>query len=137
MKTVSFFYAFLMWKYYLNNPCGRVVGDCAVRALSVALDMTWQEAFLKLATAAYGMCDMPSSNSVIWAVLRQNGFEAFNIPGNMIGHFTVRGFCEANPTGTYVMFTSGHVVAAKDGTFFDSWDSGSETVLFVWYRRDE
>lgn len=91
---------------------------------------------MKLATAAYGMCDMPSSNSVIWAILRQNGFEAYNIPASMIGHFTVSGFCESNPFGTYVLFTSGHVVTAVDGIYYDSWDSGNETVLFVWYRRD-
>lgn len=31
-----------MWKQFNNNPVGRVsVGDCVVRAASVALDITW------------------------------------------------------------------------------------------------
>lgn len=29
-----------MWKQFNNNPVGRSVGDCAVRAASVALDKT-------------------------------------------------------------------------------------------------
>jgi len=59
-----------MWKEYNNNPCGRAVGDCAVRAVSVALGLTWQESYLKIATAGYGMCDMPSSDSV-WGDLHR------------------------------------------------------------------
>jgi hypothetical protein len=135
VKTVSFFYAFLMWKYYSNNPCGRTVGDCSVRAISVALGLTWEEAFLKLATAAYGMCDMPSSNAVIWAVLRQNDFISYRLPDDRVGSFTVREFCDANPSGTFVLFTSGHVVTAVDGDYWDSWDSGNEAILYVWFRR--
>ena len=42
--------------------------------MSLALGTTWEDAFLKIAVAAYGMGDMPSSNSVWGAVLRQNGF---------------------------------------------------------------
>lgn len=50
-----------MYKYYNPNPAGRVVGDCAVRAVSKALGITWEEAFDKLATAAYKMADLPNS----------------------------------------------------------------------------
>ena len=63
-----------MYIEFQNNPCGRRVGDCAVRALSKALDTTWESAYLMLAMNGLQMCDMPSSDSVLGSVLRQNGF---------------------------------------------------------------
>lgn len=119
---------------YQPNPCGRLVGDCAVRAVAKALDTSWEDAYLKIVTAGYGMCDMPSSNSVIWAVLRQHGFK--QMPRAIVCDecYTVKNFCAENPKGTFVIFTSGHVVCAIDGDYYDAWDSGNEIVLYVWYK---
>lgn len=33
-----------MWEYFNPNPAGRMVGDCSVRAISAALDVSWDEA---------------------------------------------------------------------------------------------
>ena len=52
------------WKQYNENPAGRNVGDCAVRAVSVALGVDWETAFAMIANNAFQMADMPSSNSV-------------------------------------------------------------------------
>lgn len=123
-----------MWVKFINNPCGRLVGDCAVRAVAKALNTTWEDAFLKIVTAGYGMCDMPSSNSVIWAVLRQHGFKQKPRTEICDDCYTVRNFCSRNPKGIFVIFTSGHVVCAIDGNYYDSWDSGNEIVLYVWYK---
>lgn len=124
-----------MWKEYNNNPCGRAVGDCAVRAVSVALGLTWQESYLKIATAGYGMCDMPSSDSVWGAVLRQNGFERRNIPDTCPDCYTAEDFCRDNPKGVYVLGFGGHVATVVDGVLMDAWDSSQEIPQFVWFRR--
>jgi hypothetical protein len=50
-----------IWSEYNKNPTGRRVGDCAVRAISVALDVDWEKAFALLSTNAFLMGDMPSS----------------------------------------------------------------------------
>lgn len=34
-----------MYIEFQNNPGGRKVGDCTVRALSKALSITWEKAF--------------------------------------------------------------------------------------------
>ena len=47
-----------MYIEFNNNPCGRKVGDCAVRALSKALDIGWESAYLMLAMNGLQMCDM-------------------------------------------------------------------------------
>ena len=34
-----------MWVFYNPNPKGARVGDCAIRAVSKALNLTWEEAY--------------------------------------------------------------------------------------------
>ncbi len=53
-----------MFIYYQPNPCGRSVGDCAVRAISAALRLSWEESFDILTKFARNMCDMPSSDQL-------------------------------------------------------------------------
>ena len=38
-----------MWREFNNNPKGHRVGDCAVRAVSVALGVDWDTAYAMLA----------------------------------------------------------------------------------------
>ena len=40
------------------------------------------------------------------------------------------------PHGTYVLATNNHVVAVVDGNYYDTWDSGDETPIYVW-RKEE
>lgn len=125
-----------MWIRTNPNPCGRFVGDCSVRAVAVALDISWEEAFDLLADAAYKMCDMPSSNGVIGAVLRMHGFRMSAIQEPR----TVAEFARDNPRGIYVLFKTGemgHVVTVIDGNAYDAWDSRNELVQFCWYRKDD
>ena len=68
------------WRKYNPNPAGRAVGDCAVRAVAAALGVDWETAFAMIAENAFLMADMPSSNSVWGAVLRQHGFRRYAIP---------------------------------------------------------
>ena len=46
-----------MYIEFNNNPCGRRVGDCAVRAVSKALDVSWETAYIMLAMNGLQMCD--------------------------------------------------------------------------------
>ena len=126
-----------MYREFNNNPTGRRVGDCAIRAVSLALNKDWESTYLMIALNGLQMGDMPSSNSVWGSVLRQNGFVRVNLPNTCPDCYTVRDFCEEHPKGTYVLGLSGHVVTAKNGDWFDVFDSGDETVLFYWHRKDE
>lgn len=96
-----------MWRYYNPNPAGRMVGDCSVRAVSAALDVSWDEAFDMVADMAKEMCDMPSSDAVWGAVLRQHGFVRSTIPNTCPDCYTIGDFTEDFPFGTYVLGTGG------------------------------
>ena len=125
------------WSMYNPSPVGRRVGDCAVRALTKAIGTDWGKAYAELALMGYSMGDMPSSNSVINAVLKQYGFRRQAVPNTCPDCYTLRDFADDHPTGTYVAGTGNHVVCVDDGTIYDSWDSGDETVIFFWEEDPE
>ena len=125
-----------MWRQFNNNPVGRSVGDCAIRALSVALDITWEDAFALAAANGFAMGDMPSGNSVWGAVLRQHGFYRYNLPETCPACYTFGDFAANHPQGTFVLCTGTHVATVKDGIILDAWNSENEPVSFVWYRKD-
>lgn len=122
-----------MWQKYNPNPCGRAVGDCAVRAIAKALDINWEDAYNLIASNGYKMCDMPSSNSVWGAVLRQNGFYR-DTPDELV---TFGEFADKYFNGVYVLCTGSHVATVIDGILYDAWDSSAEYIDHIWYRKEK
>jgi len=122
----------MIWEFYNPNPAGRVVGDCSVRAISAALDISWEEAYDMICEAGYQMADMPSSNSVWGAVLRKEGFYRENIPNICPDCYTAADFCEDHPKGIYVLGFGSHVATVKHGRLMDSWDSSQEIPQYYW-----
>lgn len=113
------------------NPCSKLVGDCVIRAISIATEMPWEKAYTEVAIQGFIMGDMPSSNSVWGAYLQDNGFrkEVCRWCGS------VRDFCDSHPHGTYILATGSHVVAVIDGNYYDTWDSGDEYPVF-YFRKE-
>lgn len=125
-----------MWIQFNENPAGRNVGDCAVRAVSVALGIDWETAYDMIADAGYRMGDMPSSDSVWGAVLRQNGFYRRAIPNKCPDCYTAKDFARDHPYGTYVLGFGGHVATVKDGDLYDSWDSSKQIPVYYWFKEE-
>lgn len=126
----------MAWIEYNNNPVGRRVGDCAVRAVSKALGMGWESTYIALVIAGIQMGDMPSSDAVSGSLLRMHGYYRKAVPDTCPACYTVEDFCEDHPKGTYVLYCGGHVVTVVDGDYYDSWDSGKEIPQFIWYRKE-
>lgn len=125
-----------MWQAFNNNPTGRSVGDCAVRAVSVALGIDWEQAYILIAAAGFSMGDVISSNSVWGAVLRQHGFSRYNLPDTCPDCLTAADFVRDHPQGVYVLGFGNHVATAIDGVIYDAWNSSNEIVQYVWYRKE-
>ena len=125
-----------MWVMYNNNPTGRSVGDCAVRAVSIALGTDWETAYTKLAYNGYLMGDMPSADSVWGAVLRENGYYRAILPDTCPSCYTAKQFCADHPVGTYILAFGGHVAAVQNGDIFDSWDCSNEIPQYYWYKKE-
>lgn len=125
-----------MWTEYNPNPAGRMVGDCAVRAVAAALGVDWETAYAMIASAGFAMGDMPSSDSVWGAVLRKHGFYRETLPNTCPECYTADDFCHDYPSGTYVLGFGGHVATVINGNLMDSWDSSKEIPVYMWYRKE-
>ena len=126
-----------MFIEYNPNPVGRHVGDCSVRAISKALDIDWETAYVLLAMNGFSMGDMPSSDSVWGAKLRQRGYSRKSIPDSCPDCYTAEDFCRDHPRGTFVLGFGGHVATVRDGELFDSWNSSQGVPQFYWTKEEE
>lgn len=125
-----------MWIYYNPNPRGVKVGDCAVRAVSLALGDTWDAAYTAITLEGFSLKDMPSSNAVWGSLLKRNGFKTATIPDSCPNCYTAADFCRDHPIGLYVLAFGGHVATVVDGDLYDSWDSSNEIPMYYFYMED-
>ena len=126
-----------MYIHYNENPTGRTVGDCAVRAVSVALGIPWEKAYMLMAVNGFMMGDMPAANSVWGSVLRQNGFRMRTLPESCPACYTAEDFAADHPDGIYVLGFGTHTATIKDGNLYDAWDSSQEVPQYYWYKPTE
>ena len=121
---------------YANpNPHRERVGDCTVRAISLATGKPWREVYVALCGYGYKLCDMPSSNAVWGEYLSDLGYVR-DIASRTCPMCTIAEFAEQNNKGVYILGTGTHVVCVRDGDYYDAWDSGDETPIFAWREKD-
>lgn len=119
---------------YNANPVNNTVGDCTVRAISKVLDQEWEKTYIDLCLQGYIMCDMPSANRVWGAYLKSKGYKRQLIDDDR-ENYNVEMFCAEHPNGRYILAISGHVVAAINGYYYDTWNSGGEVPVYCWYKE--
>ena len=124
----------MSYSYYNPNPAGRRVGDCAIRAVAKALDTDWKTAYALVVSNGYCMGDLPSSDAVWGATLRQNGFEKRVLPNTCPDCYTAGQFALDHPDGVYVLAFGGHVATLVNGVLYDSWDSSNEIPIYYFWR---
>lgn len=117
------------------NPRQKQVGDCTVRAISLATDNTWEDTYLDLCLKGYVLCDMPSSNNVWGTYLVDKGWVYHRLQDACPFCYTLNDFCEEHPVGTYIVATGTHVICVKDGNYLDAWDSGEKVPLFYFSKE--
>lgn len=124
-----------MWQMYNPNPYGRKVKDCTVRAVSAALNLSWDEAYRMICNHGFEFKDMPSSDSVWGNVFKIRDFERVAIPSSYPGDYTAEDFCLDNRKGLFVLGFGNHVATVKNGVILDAWDSSSESPQYFWAKR--
>ena len=124
-----------MFAYYNQNPVAAREEDCAVRAVSAALGISWDEAFDLIAHNAKQMGAMMHRDAAWGSVLRQHGFVRKVIPNSCPECYTAEDFAIEHPRGVYVLGFGTHTAAVIDGTILDTWDSRDEIPIYVWEKR--
>ena len=120
---------------YNPNPHHARVGDCVIRAISRALDQSWDDTYTGIVLKGYEIKDMPSANNVWGAYLRDHGFSRHIIDADH--GYTVADFAQDHPEGVYILAIDGHVVCVQDGKWWDTWDSANETPVYYWAKTKE
>ena len=126
-----------MWQYINKNPRGRSVGDCTVRAISMATNNGWAETYLDLCLFGLLMADMPSANAITAAYLKKKGFQRKNIPETCPDYYSVKDFCRDHKDGIFVLGTGTHMVAVINGDYYDAWDSGDELPVYYFEKMED
>ena len=81
-----------MYVSYNANPEGNKVGDCTVRAISMALNQPWEATYAGVAVEGMRMLDMPSANAVWGSYLRKKRFCEGDNPEHLSRLLHCRGF---------------------------------------------
>lgn len=125
-----------MYSYYNANPHKIRVGDCVIRAISKALNQSWEDTYIDLTIQGYIVGDLLSSNAVWNDYLIEKGFTRDIVSTDCPRCYTIRDFCEEYPHGTYILGTGSHAVCVIDGVLYDTWNSSDETPIYF-YKKGE
>lgn len=126
-----------MYIYANPNPGNKTVGDCVIRALSLLLDLSWDQVYDELTDLGHEMYDMPSSNQVWSEYLYTKEYSRSIIPDTCPFCYRVCDFCDDHLSGRYLLAMGTHVVAVIDGDYYDTWDSGQEIPIYYFKRRNK
>lgn len=126
-----------MHEYYNPNPYGKRVGDCVIRALTKALNKSWEDVYIALFVEGYIRRDLPNAD-VIWEkYLIKNKFQRNLISDDGFGDYTIDDFVNDHPKGTFVLSMPGkHVVTVVDSVLYDTWDSGKEIPSYYFSKKE-
>lgn len=122
-----------MYIEFNPNPKRQYVGDCVIRAISLATDLDWNTIYISLCVWGFTLADLPSSNQVWGKYLLEHDFKKYPCSDCP----TVEKFCEAHPKGTYILATGTHAIACIDGNYYDTWDFGQEIPMYYFKKESE
>lgn len=127
----------MAFRKYNANPYENDTGDCVVRAISTFLEISWDEAYLKLMLQGYKMKLYPTNNNFVWGtLLHEMGCRFGYIPNNCPNCITVEKFANGHPHGRYILGTTTHAIPVVDGVYIDTWDSGQEYPVYFFTKGD-
>ena len=112
-------------KYYNPNPSKRKVDDCVVRALCKATDKDWNEVYKRLCEIGLEEKAMPNEQVCYEKFLYENGFVKMKISNKkgskrpIVSEMALR----SEDGKAYVCQVANHLVTAKDGSYWDTWES--------------
>lgn len=125
----------MKYVYYNPNRKSSSAGDCAIRAVSKALNIDWDKSYALIVVSGFRLGNVPTADSVWGSVLRMRGFTKHTLPNTCPDCYTVKDFCLDHPKGTYVLGTGNHAVTVVDGDYYDLWDSGNEIPIYYWRKE--
>lgn len=125
-----------MFEYCNLNPNGLRVGDCVIRAISKALNQSWETTYIELSIQGFIMGDLLAANAVWGEYLKSKGYARKMIPNDCPECYHINDFANEHPDGTFIIGTGTHATTIIDGVIYDVWNCGDEIPLY-YYSKEE
>lgn len=121
-----------------NNPTAKDgkqhdKGDCVIRALAMAADITWLEAFDNLTAEARKTYNVVNDKACYRAALLAYGFTkntAKAVKGKK--RMTIEELCKKHSKGRFFVEIANHCTAVVDGVCYDTWNCANKCVYTYW-----
>lgn len=110
--------------------------DCVVRAVAYVFNISWLDAYNLLCNKGAEMYEVPNSQMVYEAVLKEHGYVKVSCPAvKGKKRMTVEDFCKKKMYGRYFLSVANHVTAVEDGVCYDVWNPANKVVYSYWMEK--
>ena len=116
----------MSFKFYQPNNKQEIAYDCVIRALSKVFNKSWLEIFDELVKIARDLQVVPNEDKCFNEYLKNYTLKKIKKQKPTIKEFS------STHTGTYIVKSSGHLVAIENGNYFDCWDCGNLKIYKYW-----
>lgn len=116
--------------YYNANPLGRKVNDCTVRAISLAMNKTWDEAYDYLSSYAKAQGIMMDEVQYIDDFLESHFTKLCGCKNQV--KVTVEQFVKTHPVGTFLITMNGHITCCIDGCIYDTFNPKDRIIWSIY-----
>ena len=117
-----------MFVYYNANPNHERIGDCVIRAISVALNKDYYDILYELFNISnYFNCDMivkDCYNKLLSGYYNLKKYSGMNK--------TVEQVANDFRDKTLILRVKNHLTCSKNGVIIDTWDTSDEIVDIFW-----
>lgn len=120
----------MSFKFYQPNNKQEIAYDCVIRALSKVFNKSWLEIFDELVKIARDLQVVPNEDKCFNEYLKNYTLKKIKKQKPTIREFS------STHKGTYIVKSSGHLVAIENGNYFDCWDSGNLKIYKYWTIKE-
>lgn len=114
--------------YYNVNPRGEEIGDCVIRAISLATNIDYYE----IERLLYETGDYYECEELCVCCYSKLLEEYFNFQPIECEGMTANEFANKHPVGTYLIRMDAHLSVVIDSNIYDIWNCGNEKLTIAW-----
>lgn len=114
--------------YYNVNPRGEEIGDCVIRAISLATNIDYYE----IERLLYETGDYYKCEELCVCCYSRLLEEYFNLEPIECEGMTANEFANKYPVGTYLIRMDAHLSVVIDSNIYDIWNCGNEKLTIAW-----
>ncbi len=110
------------------HPTGKKIGDCVVRAITIAENKKWNDIYKALCDIGLEIKDMPNSKSVYEKYLLDNGWKKMPMPKDNGRRIKLSVWADTINDKLFIANIVGHIATVENGTLLDSWNCGHKCI---------